>query len=103
MESPRKANFLISNRFGLIAGREFFAGACVLLFVVPFSVLLIHRARKNHNAVFVLAHLVLFGLVYQRTFHLFPRVNLQLEWLLAESFAMFGALALAIRPALEKP
>jgi len=85
-------------RFGLMGGREFFAGAVALLFVVPFSVLLIHRARKNHNVIFVLAHLVLFGLVYQRTYHLLPYVNLQLDWLLAESFAMFGALALCIRP-----
>ena len=96
---PEEVSYL-TRRFAIIGGRQFFAAVCVLLFGVPFGVLLIHTARKSAAAVFAIAHLILIGLVIHRAFHLLPHVTFHLGWLLVQSLAMLGAVALCVRPAL---
>jgi hypothetical protein len=97
---PEEAAYF-THRFALPGGTQFFTGVCVLLFGIPFGTLLIHRARKNVSVVFALAHVVLIGLLLHRVFHLLPHVSFQMGWLVAQWVAMFSAVALSVRPALE--
>ena len=97
---PEEVSYF-TRRFALPGGQHFFTAICVLLFGIPFFVLLIHAARKSAAAVFAVAHLILIGLVLHRVYHLLPHVNFHLGFLLVQSLAMFGAIALCVRPALE--
>lgn len=98
---PEEAAYF-TRRFALPGGAPLFTGVCVLLFGVPFGALLIHRARTNVNVVFALAHVVLVGLVLHRVFHLLPHVTFQMGFLVVQSVAMFGMVALSLRPALKE-
>jgi len=97
---PEEVSFF-TNRQRLMGGSAFFYATVLLLFGIPFTALLLHKARTRPGAVMFLAHVVLIGLVVHRAYHLLPHVEFDLAWLLAQSAAMFGAVALAVRPALD--
>jgi hypothetical protein len=98
---PEEARYF-SQRFALPGGKHIFTAVCILLFGVPFTVLLIHQARKSPATMLALALAILIGLVLHRAYHLLPHVSFNLGLLLVQSLAMFSVVALSVWPALEE-
>ena len=94
---PEEVQFF-TRRFALLGGRELFAGSIVLLFVIPFTAFLVHRARTNSLAVAALALSILIGLVAARLFHLLPYVQFNAGLFLLEFFAMMVVIAATVHP-----
>ena len=98
---PEEVHFF-TRRFALLSGTGLFTGNVLLLFVIPFTVFLIHRARKNATAVATLALLILAGLLVSRLFHILPYVRIHTGFFVLQMVAMLGAIAATIRPNLPE-
>ena len=90
-------------RFGLAAGVPLFTASIGLLFVVPFGILLVHRARKSPAMYFLLGVVVLLGLLVSRLFQVLPHLRIDPGFLAVELVAMLGIVALTVRRGLETP
>lgn len=94
--------YYFTRRFHTPGGPAYFIAGIALLFAIPFTTLMNHKARFHAGVGFALAHIVLIGLVIHRGFHILPHVELNIGWLLAQSACMLGALAWAVRGTLEE-
>ena len=86
---PEEVHFF-TRRFALRGGEQLFAVNVILLFVIPFTVFLIHRIRKSACAVALLALVILAGLMTVRLFHILPHVEFHAGFFILQTLAMLG-------------
>ena len=92
-----------TRRFALRGGLQLFAINVILLFVIPFTVFLIHRIRKSAFAVALLALVILTGLLSVRLFHILPHVQFHAGYFLVQALAMLGIIGGTISCACSRP
>ena len=92
---PEEVEFF-TRRFALHGGKCLFATHIILLFVIPFLVFLIHKARTNARAAAGLALVILTGLFIARVFHILPYVQFNAGLLGIQLFAMLGVIAATV-------
>jgi hypothetical protein len=96
---PEEVNYF-TLRFAQPAGKFLFAATIMLLFVIPFGLLLIHKLRKSPRGLGYLACLILLGVFVSRLFHMFPHIKLDFGMLAIQTVAMLGCVALLVRGSL---
>ncbi|NQU10862.1 hypothetical protein HQ590_08735 [bacterium] len=92
-----------TGRFAHGEGAPLFTVTVLLLFAVPFFVLLIHRARTCVTVLFVLANLTAVGLFLHRWFHVFPHADPHPALLVGQVVAAVGVVGGALRISLRDP
>jgi len=85
-----------TRRFALRGGKCLFATHVILLFVIPFLVFLIHKARTSACAVAGLSLVILAGLFVTRIFHILPYVHFNAGLLAVQLLAMLGIIAVTV-------
>jgi hypothetical protein len=98
---PEEVHYF-TRRFAEPGGVALFATGVILLFVIPFVTLLIHKARKNPRFHFFLALVVIVGLFCARAFHIFIHVSLDYGLLAIQTLAMLGIIAWLVRSSLPE-
>ena len=97
---PEEVHFF-TRRFAELGGTGLFTATTLLLFVIPFAIFLIHRARKNALAVATLALVILIGLLAARLFHILPHVDFNVGLAALQLFALLtiiGTTACGAKP-----
>ena len=96
--------YFFTRRFAQFGGKELFAANTILLFVIPFTVFLIHRVRKSPLAVAALAVVILAGLLTVRIFHIVPHVlRFETGLFMTQVIAMLGIIVGTVCGACRRP
>jgi len=92
---PEEVGFY-TRRFAIRGGKCLFATNAILLFGIPFTLFLIHRARQNVRVVTVVSLMILAGLLVSQLFHIRPYVHIHLGLLVIQLVIMLGVIAATI-------
>ena len=86
---PEEVGFY-TRRFAIRGGKCLFATNAILLFGIPFTLFLIHRARQSARVVAAVSLTILAGLLVSRFFHIRPYVHIHPGLLALQLVVMLG-------------
>jgi Ni/Fe-hydrogenase subunit HybB-like protein len=86
-----------TRRFALPFGEPLFWLSLLLLFFIPFLILLTNPPRRHPAAVIAASTSIFSGIFIERCFYLLPHIHLSPIWMPLELLTVIGVVALAVR------